>query len=446
MSSQRVFGTDGIRGRVGSETINPATILKLGWAVGKVLCQKPGDKVLIGKDTRISGYLMESALEAGLSSAGMNIQLVGPLPTPGVAYLTRTQRAAAGIVISASHNPYWDNGLKFFSSDGCKLTDDQERQIEAAMLEPLEMVDSADLGKAERIDDAVGRYAEFCKQTFPQDLNLNGLKIVMDCANGATYQVAPLVFSELGANLVLLGDAPDGLNINLDCGSTRPKALQNAVVAHEADLGVAFDGDGDRLIMVDHLGQLVEGDACLYVMIKHALAMGDAVPGVVGTLMSNEGIVQTLAKQDISFHRANVGDKHVLAELHARGWQLGGEPSGHLIHLGKTTTGDGLIAALQILAALVSSQASLHSMVSDLAIYPQSLVNVPFLSSDVDRLQSRGFEKLCESVESNLKEKGRILVRRSGTEPLLRVMVEAEDSRLAQKTAEKIADYFMQTK
>ncbi len=437
-----VFGTDGIRGRTGGKVINPESILKLGWAVGKALCQQPGNKILIGKDTRISGYMLESALEAGLSAAGMNIQLVGPLPTPGIAYLTKTLRASAGIVITASHNPYWDNGLKFFASNGGKLTEDDEKRVISQLSQPLTMVDSALLGKAERIDDARGRYAEFCKQSFPDDLSLSGMTIVVDCANGATYQVAPSVFAELGARVITLGGAPNGLNINLECGSTQPKALQQAVLKHQADVGIAFDGDGDRLIMVDHRGDLVNGDSCLYVMATHALKMDEAPVGVVGTQMSNEGLVRTLAEKDIGFYRAEVGDKYVLSALQSRGWQMGGEPSGHLIHLGKTTTGDGIIAALQVLRAMCESDRSLHELCADLNVFPQVLINIALSSGDLERMQTEAFSQLMKKSQKKLSGRGRVLVRLSGTEPVVRVMAESDDANLTQKVAEGVVEFF----
>jgi phosphoglucosamine mutase len=433
------FGTDGIRGPVGGDTINPEFMLKLGWAVGKVLCQKPGDRVLIGKDTRISGYMLESALEAGLSAAGMSIQLLGPLPTPGIAYLTRTLRAAAGIVISASHNAYGDNGIKFFSGAGAKLTAAHELAIEAAMHQPMTMVDSAELGKAERIEDAVGRYAEFCKQTVPEGFTCAGLTVVVDCAHGANYQVAPIVLSELGAKVIIIGAEPDGLNINEGYGSTHPERLQQAVLSEQADVGIAFDGDGDRLIMVDHHGCVVDGDECLYVMVAHALNCLQEVPGVVGTAMSNEGLVQTLSRLGVDFYRADVGDKHVLKALQARDWLMGGEPSGHLIHLGKTTTGDGLIAALQVLQAIVETGCSLADLRASMTRFPQVLINVAVAADAAALVASDRMVQAVSHAQSMVGAAGRVLVRPSGTEPLVRVMVEGEDSVLTKNTAEELA-------
>lgn len=438
MTAKQLFGTDGIRGPVGGNAVNPEFMLKLGWAVGKVLCHQPGDKVLIGKDTRISGYMIESALEAGLSAAGMHVRLLGPLPTPGIAYLTKTLRAAAGIVISASHNPYFDNGIKFFSSEGQKLTEEVEQAIAKTMGEPMQMVASAYLGKAGRIDDAVGRYAEFCKQSFAPSLTCSGLKVVLDCAHGATYQVAPIVFTELGAEVITIGNTPDGLNINLDCGSTHPAQLQQAVLAHQADVGIAFDGDGDRLIMVDHQGRLVDGDQCLYVMVAHALHKQEKVSGVVGTLMSNQGLVKSLQDLGVELVRANVGDKYVLAALHERGWLMGGEPSGHLLHLGKSSAGDGIIAALQILLAMVEQKKSLAELCAGMAKFPQLLINVAVTHSATEVVRSEVVQAAVTNAQAKLGDRGRVLIRPSGTEPLVRIMVEAEEAAQAKSIADRL--------
>ncbi|WP_297527845.1 phosphoglucosamine mutase [Thiohalobacter sp.] len=436
--ARRYFGTDGIRGRVGEPPITAEFMLKLGWAVGRVLGNDGCDSVVIGKDTRISGYMFESALEAGLSAAGMEIRLLGPMPTPAIAYLTRTLHCCAGIVISASHNPYYDNGVKFFSAEGTKLPDEIELAIEAELDRPMETVDSARLGKAERVVDAGGRYIEFCKSTVPLRTSLRGLKLVVDCANGATYQVAPAVFDELGAEVIALGVSPDGLNINRDCGSTRPAGLAEAVVAQGADVGIAFDGDGDRVIMVDHTGAVVDGDELLYIIARSRLASGDLRGGVVGTLMSNLGLEHALRALDVPLHRARVGDRYVMEMLQAEGCVIGGESSGHIICLDRTTTGDGIVSALQVLCEMVLSGRSLAELRSGMRKYPQHMINVAVSG----RPSLEGSEPLAEAVaasEARLAERGRVLLRPSGTEPVIRVMVEGEDEAEVRREAETLA-------
>lgn len=439
---KRYFGTDGIRGQVGQSPITPEFVLKLGWAAGRVLSGDGGlskNKILIGKDTRVSGYLLESALEAGLSAAGVDIRLLGPMPTPAIAYLTRTARARAGIVISASHNPFDDNGIKFFSSNGTKLADDIELAIEAAMDEPIVTVAADRLGKAKRYVDASGRYIEFCKSTFPTKLSLEGLTIVMDCANGAAYQVAPLVFSELGANVIPISTDPDGFNINADCGSTYPKLLQKTVVENQADLGIALDGDGDRVIMVDHKGQIIDGDQLLFVIAMQRHQQKDLNGGVVGTLMSNLGLEQACAEQNIPFERAAVGDRYVMKLMRDKGWDIGGESSGHIICLNKTTTGDGIIAALQVLAAVVSSGKPLSELKQGMRRYPQVMVNVRTDETfDVD--SSTKVRQAVTEVESLLADRGRVLLRASGTEPVIRVMVEGDDATEVARLSQQLAD------
>lgn len=438
---KKYFGTDGIRGRVGDALINPEFVLKLGWAAGIVL----GDngKVLIGKDTRISGYMLESALEAGLSAAGIDIHLLGPMPTPAIAYLTRTLRAKAGIVISASHNPFHDNGIKFFSSQGTKLPDDIEMAIEAQLELPISTVDSNKLGKALRVVDAPGRYIEFCKSTFPTSLNLNGMKVVVDCAQGATYHIAPNVFRELGAEVVRLGVHPDGLNINGNCGATKPELLAHTVLAEKADLGIAFDGDGDRLIMIDHCGEIVDGDEELYIMAKFSKEHDLLKGGVVGTVMTNLGFEQALGKLQIPFVRAQVGDRYVMEELQKVGWQLGGEPSGHIVNLALTTTGDGIISALQILRAVCSSGATLHELKQGMKKYPNVLINVP-VKNPKEVIQQPAITKTINAAEQALGKRGRILVRASGTEPLIRVMVEGEHFDEVETLAKELAEIIAQ--
>lgn len=436
--ARRYFGTDGIRGRVGDSPITPDFVLKLGWAAGRVLAKQGTKKVIIGKDTRISGYMLESALEAGLAAAGLKAIFTGPMPTPAVAYLTQTFRAEAGIVISASHNPYYDNGIKFFSSAGTKLPDELELAIEAELDKTIECVESAELGKATRLVDAAGRYIEFCKSTFPSALSLSGLKIVIDCAHGATYHIAPNVFKELGAEVITIGVEPDGLNINDQVGATDVRALQQKVVAEQADLGLAFDGDGDRIIMVDHLGQKVDGDQIAYIIARDALRRGELKGGVVGTLMTNLGMENGLKQLGIPFVRAAVGDRYVMEALLEKGWKIGAENSGHVILLDKVTTGDAIVAALQVLASIVGSELSLHELAQGMTLYPQVLENVRF-SGQGNPLQSPAVLAAVKQVESLLADKGRVLLRASGTEPLIRVMVEGEDAQLVKTSALEIA-------
>ena len=442
---KRYFGTDGIRGRVGEEPITPDTIMKLGWAAGKVLGYDdhgPG-KILIGKDTRISGYLLESALECGLSAAGVDARLLGPMPTPAIAYLTRTARARAGIVISASHNPYDDNGIKFFLANGEKLSDEIELVIEQKMEEPIVTVESNALGKAKRYDDAGGRYIEFCKSTFPGRISLTGLKIVVDCANGAAYQVAPHVFRELGADVVAIANEPDGVNINQDCGSTHPKMLQRVVREQQADLGVALDGDGDRVLMVDADGALLDGDQLIYIIGLSRQTIGKLHGGIVGTLMSNLGLEQACRDHGIPFKRAAVGDRYVLAMLQEEGWELGGEASGHVLCLDKSTTGDGIITALQILTAVVASAKTLAELKAGMQRYPQSLVNVRLEVSSRGQSDIQASETIQQAVraaERELADNGRVVLRASGTEPVIRVMVEGKDWNLVQRLSQQLAD------
>lgn len=436
--SKRYFGTDGIRGRVGTHPMTPEFVLKLGWAVGRVLAAGGRNMVLIGKDTRISGYMLESALEAGLSAAGVNIHLLGPMPTPGIAYLTRTLRASAGIVISASHNPYYDNGLKFFSHEGLKLPDEVELAIEAMLEKPMEIVESDRLGKAERVVDAAGRYIEFCKSTIPTGTVLGGLKIVVDCAHGATYHVAPEVFEELGAEVVSIAATPNGLNINDECGAVAPKSLRMAVIEHQADVGVAIDGDGDRLIMVDGHGEVVDGDELLYIIANAKRQEGTLGGGVVGTLMTNLGLEQVLARLGIPFKRAAVGDRYVLEMMQQAGWKLGGESSGHIICLDRTTTGDAIISALQVLHVLVSQGRALHEVKAGMTKYPQTLINVPIAKS-LDIKKSERIQQALKDAEQELDARGRVLLRASGTEPLVRVMVEGDDTSTVKRIAETIA-------
>jgi phosphoglucosamine mutase len=438
IASRKYFGTDGIRGKVGVSPITAEFVLKLGWAAGRALAKEGEGKVLIGKDTRISGYMFESALEAGLSAAGMDIHLLGPMPTPAIAYLTRTQRASAGIVISASHNAYTDNGIKFFSSQGTKLPDELELAIEAELEKPMVTVDSSRLGKAVRIKDAPGRYIEFCKSTIPTAISLNGLKIVVDCANGATYHIAPHVFRELEADVVELGVEPDGFNINQNCGSMDPKVLQKKVVEEKADVGIALDGDGDRVIMVDNKGDILDGDDLLYIIAKYCLSRNMTLGGIAGTVMSNMGLEMALKELGLSFSRANVGDRYVIAELQKQGWLLGGEPSGHIVWLGATTTGDGIITALQILAAMVTAQKSLHELKEKLHKFPQIIRNVTILPGH-DPLKAEEVKSAIKKAEAELGQKGRVLLRLSGTEPVLRIMVEGSDSKQVNGLAESLA-------
>lgn len=440
--SRTYFGTDGIRGTVGQSPITPDFMLRLGHAVGRVLKGQGGrPTVLIGKDTRISGYMIESALEAGFASAGVDVLLTGPLPTPGVAYLTRALRLDLGVVISASHNPYGDNGIKFFSAHGQKLPDDWERAVEAMLDEAPRWVDSSQLGKARRIDDARGRYVEFCKSTFGNDLSLKGLKVVVDAAHGAAYQIAPEVFHELGAEVVCIGCSPDGTNINDGFGATAPDALVKAVKEHGADYGVALDGDADRLQLVDAGGRLYNGDELLYVMVADRLAQGQRVNGAVGTLMTNMAVEVALKAQDIEFVRAKVGDRYVLEELSARGWLLGGEGSGHLLALDKHTTGDGIVSALQVLQAVMRSGRSLAELLAPVSLFPQVLINVR-LQPGQDWKAAPGLADLQAQVQRELGQDGRLLIRPSGTEPLVRVMVEARDAGQARSCAERLAKLF----
>ncbi len=435
--ARKYFGTDGIRGRVGVLPITAEFILKLGYAAGRVLGREGPGKVLIGKDTRISGYMFESALEAGLSAAGMDIHLLGPMPTPAIAYLTRTQRAKAGIVISASHNLFTDNGIKFFSPEGTKLEDHIELAIEEEIEKPMVTVDSAQLGKAIRIKDAPGRYIEFCKSTIPTSVSLRGMKIVVDCANGATYHIAPYVFSELGAEVIELSVNPDGFNINQDCGSTNPELLKRMVLAENATLGIALDGDGDRVIMVDHKGEVLDGDELLYIIAKYCLAKNILIGGVVGTVMSNMGLESAFKALSVPFVRAKVGDRHVIAELQKQGWLLGGEPSGHIVCLGSTTTGDGIVTALQILAAMNETHKNLYDLKHDLVKYPQVIKNIAI--SDFN-LTHPVIEKAVRDAEIQLHHKGRILLRPSGTEPVLRIMVEGENENEVHRIAGELAE------
>ena len=437
--TRKYFGTDGIRGTVGQPPITPDFVLRLAHAVGRVLKRQEGrPTVLIGKDTRISGYMLESALESGFNSAGVDVVLLGPLPTPGVAYLTRAQRASLGVVISASHNPFEDNGIKFFSAQGTKLPDAWEQEVEAALEQPPAWVDSSQLGKARRLDDAAGRYIEFCKSTFDSQLTLKGRRIVVDAAHGAAYHIAPKVFHELGAEVHTIGCAPDGLNINRGVGATHPEALVQAVREHQADFGVALDGDADRLQMVDAQGRLFNGDELLYLMVTDRLARGEAVPGAVATLMTNMAVELALRGQGLEFVRAKVGDRYVLEELDRRGWLLGGEGSGHLLALDKHTTGDGLISALQVLQASARSGKTLSQLLEGVTLFPQTLLNVR-LAPGQDWQASPGLGEAQREVEATLAGRGRLLIRASGTEPVLRVMVEAADASLARDCAARLA-------
>ena len=443
--SRKYFGTDGIRGRVGDAPVTPDFMLKLGWATGKVFASEDGSKptVVIGKDTRVSGYMLESALQAGLVAAGANVKLLGPLPTPGIALLTRTQNADAGIVISASHNPYFDNGIKFFNGQGSKLSDELELQIEAMIDSPMETVDSEQLGKASRIVDAAGRYVEYCKSTFPDDLSLKGMKLVIDCAHGATYHIAPAVFEELGATTVVIGATPDGYNINDGVGSTEPAALQAKVLEEGADIGIAFDGDGDRLQMVNAKGELITGDDVLYVLAMHRLANGDSDAGIVGTLMTNMGLELALEAGGLRLARAKVGDRYVKELMVAEGWSLGGESSGHIICGDLSTTGDGVIAALQVLAAVRASGKTLDALASGFNPLPQVLVNVR-ISKGFDLTAHPTIGEACRRVESELEGRGRLLLRPSGTEPVIRVMVEGDNSVAIDALAGQVAEAIRQ--
>lgn len=438
--TRKYFGTDGIRGTVGQPPITPDFVLRLAHAVGRVLKKTEArPTVLIGKDTRISGYMLESALESGFNSAGVDVVLLGPLPTPGVAYLTRAQRASLGVVISASHNAFPDNGIKFFSAQGTKLSDEWELAVEAALEEAPVWADSAQLGKARRLNDAPGRYTEFCKSTFANDLTLRGMKLVVDAAHGAAYQVAPQVFHELGADVVSIGCAPDGLNINKGVGATHPGALIAAVQAHAADYGIALDGDADRLQLVDADGRLFNGDELLYLIVMERVARGEKPAGVVGTLMTNKAIEMALKGQGIELVRAKVGDRYVLEELEKRHWLLGGEGSGHLLALDRHTTGDGIVSALQVLQACVRSGRRVGELLAGVSLFPQTLINVR-LAEGQDWKANKALAAESERAERELGDNGRVLIRASGTEPLLRVMVEARDAAQAEACARRIAD------
>jgi phosphoglucosamine mutase len=428
------FGTDGIRGKVGEYPITVDFVLKLGWAVGMMLSSHHGGKVLIGKDTRISGYMIESALQAGLSSAGSHIYLVGPMPTPAIAYLTRAFRAEIGIVISASHNPYDDNGIKFFSSDGYKISAEMEQTIAYWVEQPIKTSDSSKLGKAWRIDDAQGRYIEFCKGSVPHHTNLEGLKIVIDCANGSTYHIAPHVFSELGANVILMHASPNGFNINKKCGSIHPDVIRARVLEEKADLGIAFDGDGDRTVMVDHRGEILDGDELLYIIAKSLLASKRLIGGVIGTTMSNMGLELALNELGIHFSRASVGDQHILAGLRQKNWFLGGETSGHIIYLDVSTCADGIVTALQVLQAVFNAKKNLHELKQGMHKFPQCIINIPHNGKRIDLNQAAIVQALAQT-EATLGKRGRVLVRYSGTEPVIRVMVEGEDKALVNQLA-----------
>jgi phosphoglucosamine mutase len=439
MSQRKYFGTDGIRGQVGLSNINPEFMLKLGWAVGRVFANGNRSKVIIGKDTRISGYMLESALEAGLSAAGVDVRLVGPMPTPAIAYLTQTLRANAGIVISASHNLFEDNGIKFFSSEGSKLPDSVEIEIEAEMEKNLQTVPSVQLGKAMRINDAPGRYIEFCKSTIPSLTRLSGLKIVVDCANGATYHIAPNVFSELGADVTAIGDKPDGFNINQNCGSTSPEILKKKVLETGADVGIALDGDGDRVALVDSNGNLVNGDQVIYIIAKDRHQRGMLHGGVVGTLMSNYGLEKAMDYLNIPFLRAQVGDRYVLEMLKERDWRIGGESSGHVVCLDKTTTGDGIVAALQVLAIMIKQEKTLLELNEGITMLPQTLINLK--TDDAIKLAKNSqVMKMVDNINREFHGEGRVLLRPSGTEPVLRVMVEGSDTEKVQIKAQELTD------
>jgi len=440
MMGRSFFGTDGIRGRVGTHPITADFVLKLGWAAGKVFSERTEGRklILVGKDTRVSGYMFESALEAGLIAAGVDVALLGPMPTPAIAYLTRTFRAQAGIVISASHNPYYDNGIKFFGGDGFKLPDGVEEAIEEYLQKPIVTEDSSRLGKAHRVEDAVGRYIEFCKGTLPSGSNLLGLKIVVDCANGATYSTAPNVFRELGAEVVELAVNPDGFNINEDCGSTQPALLQNAVIEEGADMGIALDGDGDRVMFVDHKGHAVDGDELIFVIAKYRHQQQGGCSGVAGTLMSNMGMEVSLKELGVPFVRTKVGDRYVIEALRERKWQLGGENSGHIICSDLTTTGDGVVAALQVLHAMRETGTPLNTLKKGMKKYPQSMINVR-ISGKFNLADFPAIQQAVATAEDELRDRGRVLLRPSGTEPLVRVMVEAEDAQLVDKLVREVA-------
>ena len=436
---KKFFGTDGIRGKVGEHPITPEFMMKLGWAAGKVFSDAGQSTILIGKDTRISGYMFESALEAGLSAAGVDVMLLGPMTTPGIAYLTRTFHAQAGIVISASHNPFHDNAIKFFSKNGTKLPDEVELAIEAQLERTMGVVESNRLGKAYRLEDARGRYIEFCKSTISRSIDLRGINVVLDCANGATYHIAPSVFTELGAKVTTIGTNPDGLNINLDVGSTSPAALQKAVVEQGADFGIAFDGDGDRVMMVDHNGEVVDGDELIYIIAKGRHETGEMKGGVVGTLMSNYGMELALQELGIEFVRAKVGDRFVVAELNARGWLVGGESSGHILCLDQASTGDGIVSVLQVLNVLVRSGISLAELKKGMNKLPQTMINVQ-LPEPSDPSNNPAIVTAVADVTARLEGKGRVLLRPSGTEPVVRVMVEGENPLFVRSLCEELSE------
>jgi phosphoglucosamine mutase len=443
--TRQFFGTDGIRGVVGQDPITPDFFIRLGFAIGSILVKNNTDKkikhpsVVIGKDTRVSGYMLESALEAGFIAAGVNVYLTGPMPTPAIAYLTKVLRSQAGIVISASHNPFPDNGIKIFSEAGEKLPDAFETEVEIALNQPIKTVLPHELGKAKRVDDAEGRYVEFCKSTFPEKLNLHGLKIVLDCAHGATYRVAPKIFSELGAEVITVGNEPDGFNINLDVGSTHPKTIKEATLKHKADLGIAFDGDGDRVVMIDHLGHVVDGDQLVLVIARALKQENQLKGGVVGTLMTNMAIEKALNDLSIEFVRTHVGDRYVLETLREKGWSIGGENSGHILTLDEHSTGDAIIASLQVLKSLRLLNQSLHDATKDSPLYPQVLINVE-TNKKIDLENNKSIQDAIRNVESKLNDKGRVLLRASGTEAKIRVMVEGEDMEAVKNHAKFIAD------
>ncbi|MBQ4812400.1 phosphoglucosamine mutase [Pseudoalteromonas luteoviolacea] len=439
MTTRKYFGTDGVRGLVGEFPITPEFALKLGWAAGKVLSKSGTKKVIIGKDTRISGYLLETSLEAGLIAAGIDVVLLGPMPTPAVAYLTQTFRAEAGIVISASHNPYHDNGIKFFSGNGKKLADDVELEIEAMLDEPMTCVPSESLGKARRLDSASGRYIEFCKSQFPKELSLEGIKIVLDCANGATYHIAPSVMEELGAEVIATACEPDGVNINAECGATHVDALKRQVLEHQADVGIAYDGDGDRVMMVDHNGRVFDGDDIVYIAAMQAKFNGTLKGGVVGTVMSNMGLENALKAQDIPFLRSKVGDRYVLELLAKEGWNIGGESSGHVLNLDLIATGDGIISSLQVLAAMVAQNKTLKDLGVGFTKYPMNMINVRY-AKGTDPVADKAVQEAVKQVENELDGKGRVLLRKSGTEPVVRVMVEAEQEKQVMDFSQQIAE------
>ena len=435
---RKYFGTDGVRGRVGKAPMTVDFIMKLGWAAGKVLGRSSHGQVVIGKDTRISGYMFESALEAGLAAAGLDVMLLGPMPTPAIAYITQSQRASAGIVISASHNPYHDDGVKFFNADGFKLPDETELEIEAMLEQPLEMVEPRDIGKATRMEDAKGRYVEFCKSSISFHTSLRGMRLVIDCANGATYHIAPAVFRELGAEVIEVGTQPNGMNINHEVGALHPESMRSHVLDNGADLGIAFDGDGDRLMMMDANGDVKNGDQLLYTIARHRQASGRLRGGVVGTVMTNLGFEHALEAEGIAFERAAVGDRYVMEKLKQNDWSLGGESSGHIICLDKTTTGDGIIASLQVLEALIEAGQTLTEACAAMPVYPQTMINVP-IAKKIDLEQTAPIREAVEAAEADLAESGRVLLRASGTEPLIRVMVEGRDEAQVNRLAESLA-------